>query len=156
VGDARALLFRRDWRGSWHLIWRTEDQTYAALGQTPPQRGDPNDPCRMVGTGAVGEPSLRQFRLRDDDLLLLCSDGLHQHVSEPAIAGMVSAGLRAGLDLEDVAGQLVSQAARNGSTDDISALLLRRTRARASVWLWLALIGAALAAWAAQAGTGIS
>jgi serine/threonine protein phosphatase PrpC len=86
VGDARALLFRRGWRGRWRLLWRTEDQTYAALGKTPPERGDANDPCRMVGTGVVGEPGLKRFRLGPRDLLLLCSDGLHRHVPGPALA----------------------------------------------------------------------
>jgi len=148
VGDARALLFRRGWRGRWRLLWRTEDQTYAALGKTPPHRGDANDPCRMVGTGVVGEPGLKRFRLGPRDLLLLCSDGLHRHVPGPALARMLSAGLRAGLDLDALARQLVSQAAHNGSTDDITVLLLRLAPS-ARRWRWLVLAGvAALAVWA--------
>ena len=148
VGDARGLLFRRDWRGRWRLLWRTEDQTYAAMGEPPPQRGDASDPCRMVGTGAVGEPALRRFRLGRHDLLLLCSDGLHRHVPGPALTGMVCAGLRAGLDLDVLARRLVSQAAGSGSTDDITVLLLRRA-ASYRAWLWLAVAGlAALAVWA--------
>lgn len=148
VGDARALLFRRDWRGRWRLAWRTEDQTYAALGRTPPRHGDPNDPCCMVGTGAVGEPALKQFRVRDDDVLVLCSDGLHHHVSETALTGMVCAGLRSGFDLDDMARQLVSQAVHNGSTDDITVLLLRSTPTRRRAWLLLGLLMAGVAVWA--------
>lgn len=130
VGDARALLFRRGWSGRWRLAWRTQDQTYAVLGQTPPLGGDPDNPCCMVGTGAVGEPGLKQFRLRDQDVLLLCSDGLHHHVSEAALTGIVSGGLHSGLDLDEIARQLVTQAARNGSPDDITVLLLRTASRR--------------------------
>ncbi len=147
VGDARALLFRRSWLGRWHLLWRTEDQTYAALERTPPEGGDADDPCRMVGTGAVGEPAVRRFRLRRDDLLLLCSDGLHRHVAEPVLAGMIGAGLRAGLELDVLARQLVSQAVHNGSTDDVTVLLLR-SAVSSRPWLWPA-VGclAVVAAW---------
>lgn len=153
VGDARALLFRRDWKGSWRLAWRTQDQTYAAMGQTPPEGGEPDDPCRMVGTGAVGEPGLRQFRLRDDDVVLLCSDGLHRHVSDGALTETVSAGLRMGLGLDNVVRELVSQAARNGSTDDITVLLLRCAAPGARVWLLGALL-TGLAAWGVLHATG--
>jgi len=148
VGDARALLFRRGWRGRWRLLWRTEDQTYANLGKPPPHRGDADDPCRMVGTGVVGEPGLKRFRLGPRDLLLLCSDGLHRYVPATTLLGLLSAGLRAGLDLDALARQLVKQAAHNGSTDDITVLLLRMGPPSRG-WWWLAAAGAgALALWA--------
>jgi serine/threonine protein phosphatase PrpC len=148
VGDARGLLFRRDWRGHWRVMWRTADQTYAALGERPPQSGDASDPCRMIGTGAVGEPALKRFTLGRRDLVLLCSDGLHRHVPASVMAGMVSAALGAGLGLDVLARRLVSQAAGSGSTDDITVLLLRRAPS-SRPWLWLALAAlAAVVLWA--------
>lgn len=156
VGDARALLFRRGWSGRWCLAWRTQDQTYAALGRTPPLGGNPDNPCCMVGAGAVGEPGLKQFRLQDEDVILLCSDGLHHHVSETALTGIVSGGLRSGLDLDEVARQMVTQAARNGSPDDITVLLLRTAGARAQLWLaLLLLLVAGWTVWAVIDATGI-
>jgi protein phosphatase len=102
----------------------------------------------MVGTGVVGEPGLKRFRLGPRDLLLLCSDGLHRYLPATALLDLLSAGLRAGLDLDALARQLVKQAARNGSTDDITVLLLRMGPPSRR-WWWLAAAGAgALALWA--------
>ena len=66
------------------------DQTYASFAQQPPPNGKPDDPARMVGTGAVGVPPVVKAQIRERELLLLCSDGVHKFVSDEQIAELVS------------------------------------------------------------------
>lgn len=134
VGDARAFLFRKNWRGHWHLTWQTLDQTYANNQLSPPVGGSPYDPCQMIGTGAVGEPGRHDFRMQEDDFLLLCTDGLHRFVQETAIHRIINSGARSGLSLDEIAGELIVKAQQNGSYDDITVLLLRRKRPRWRLW----------------------
>jgi len=127
IGDCRAYRLRRRWRGQgWHIERLTVDQTYANLGRTPPPGGSPDDPARMAGVGAAGEPPVRRVWLWPGDLLLLCSDGLHKFVDDTALAELVGEGLRQGLDLRELCGRLVDAALAGGSQDDVSALLVRR------------------------------
>lgn len=135
VGDARAFLFRRTWRGRWRLFWQTIDQTYANNHLPPPPGGSPDDPCQMIGTGAVGDPGKHDFSVQEDDLLLLCSDGLHSFVKPETVTRIIDGGVRADLPLDVLVRQLVAQAQQNGSYDDITMLLLRRKRSRWRFWV---------------------
>jgi PPM family protein phosphatase len=104
----------------------TVDQTYASFAQQPPPHGSPDDPARMVGAGALGIPPVVKARIRERELLLLCSDGIHKFVSDEQIAEVVSDGLGDGSSLETICDALVHAAQRNGSRDDASALLVMR------------------------------
>ena len=131
VGDCRIYQLkpsnRYGGRGARYAIEQlTVDQTYASFAQQPPPNGQPGDPARMVGTGAVGTPPVVKTQLREHELLLLCSDGVHRFISDEEIAGLVSRGLGAGESLEEVCDALVHAARRNGSQDDASALLVLR------------------------------
>ena len=99
--------------------------TYASFSQQPPPNGNPTTPAH-VGTGAVGSPPVVKAQIRERELLLLCSDGIHKYVSDEQIADVVSGGLSAGRSLEKICGALVHAAKRNGSHDDASALLVLR------------------------------
>lgn len=125
VGDCRVYQLKP--RKQCYAIQQlTVDQTYASLAQQPPPNGRPDDPARMVGTGAVGIPSVLKAHIRDRELLLLCSDGVHKFVSDDEIADVVSDGLNDGSSLETICDALVRAAKRNGSHDDASALLVLR------------------------------
>lgn len=125
VGDCR--VYRLMPRAQRYAIERlTVDQTYANLSQTPPPAGRPEDPARMVGAGAVGDPPVLKTQLRERDVLLLCSDGVHKFVPDEQIAQVVSAGFTEGRSLEAICGALVRAAKANGSRDDASALLVLR------------------------------
>ena len=125
VGDCRAYQLKP--RKRRYAIQRlTVDQTYASFAQEPPPNGSPDDPARMVGTGAVGNPPVVRAQIRERELLLLCSDGVHKFVSDQQIAEVVSGGLGDGHSLETICGALVHAAKRNGSHDDASALLVLR------------------------------
>jgi len=146
VGDVRALHFRAQRKRRWRSIWRSPDQTYAAMGETPPDGGEPEDPARMVGTGMIADPGLRRFRLKANDIVLLCSDGLHRHVSEELIATIITTGMELGNSLEKIARMLGLHAQRSGSMDDISVVLLHRPAVPFRRWLLWVLLGA-IALW---------
>ena len=128
VGDCRVYQLRpRDSHDSRYAIEQlTVDQTYASCAQQPPPNGKPDDPARMVGTGAVGVPPVVKAQIRQRELLLLCSDGVHKFVSDEQIAEVVGGGLGSGSSLGSICNALVRAAKKNGSHDDASALLVLR------------------------------
>ena len=133
VGDCR--VYRLSPARQRYSIRRvTQDQTYASVAEAPPPNGRPNDPARMVGTGAVGVPSVVKTQVREGELLLLCSDGVHKFVGDEQIANVVSDGLSDGRSLETICGALVRTAKGNGSHDDASALLVLRRPWLAARW----------------------
>jgi len=125
VGDSRIYLWR-DGR----LTQLTQDDSWvsrvlgeAALSEDDVQR----HPMRHVLTKVVGlradmEPSIGANTFGPGDALLLCSDGLHGSVPDPAIAEM----LVASESPEATARQLVDQALSRGATDNITVILVRR------------------------------
>ena len=141
VGDCR--VYRLSPRKQRYAIQRvTQDQTYARFAEPPPPNGKPNDPARMVGAGAIGVPEVVKTEIRERELLLLCSDGVHKFVADEQIASVVSDGLCGGNSLETICGALVHTAKSNGSHDDASALLVLRRPWLASRWAYA--LGAAL------------
>jgi protein phosphatase len=125
VGDCRVYQLRpQQLRCAIERI--TQDQTYAALGQRPPANGNADDPARMVGAGAVGIPPVVRVRVRERELLLLCSDGVHKFVADNEIADIVGKGLAEGQSLKAICAALVAAAKQNGGYDDASALLVQR------------------------------
>lgn len=118
VGDARAYLLSPGAA----VLALTTDHTYFNLGLPPPNPGRQNDPARMVGTNAMGEPVLVPLQLAPGETLLLCSDGLHRHITPAAMANALA---NADQTLVQQAEQLVQQALAGGSRDDISVLLLQ-------------------------------
>jgi len=86
-----------------------------------------NHPQRNLITRAVGikdtvEVDLFAFRLRKDDTLLICSDGLSGLVGDTEIAKSLAMA-----SLQGAARLLVGQALTNGGTDNVTAALLRLT-----------------------------
>ena len=137
VGDCR--VYRLSPGTQRYSIRRvTQDQTYASVAEAPPPNGRPNDPARMVGAGAVGVPAVVRTDLREGELLLLCSDGVHKFIRDEQIANVVSAGLEQGRSLETICGALVRTAKTNGGHDDASALLVLRRPWLAARWAFVA------------------
>lgn len=114
VGDAR--LYRFD---GTHLARLTRDQTYASVGEVPPEGATQDDPARMVGTGFSGQPEVSPLQLAAGDTLLLCSDGLHRGLATEHMAEL----LRQGGDPGACALRLGQAARQAGSDDDITVLL---------------------------------
>ena len=88
VGDCRIYRVRAGPDKPIELL--TQDDTYGHLGENPPPGGSPDDPARMIGNGAVATPNVGRVHLRQDEMLVLCSDGLHKHVEPQEINGRVA------------------------------------------------------------------
>lgn len=141
VGDVRVLsLFETN--STYEIRQLTQDQTYGNLEESPPLGGSLADPARMIGVGAIGEPSVETIKIAEKELILICSDGLHKFLSPDEIVRICCPILKAGNALTIVAQALVHEAIKNGSYDDISILILRknpRFGVRQSLWLSLAI-----------------
>ena len=125
VGDCRIYRVRATQDDAAQLL--TRDDTYAHLGETPPRGGSPDDPARMVGNRAVDAPNVASVQLVDDEILVLCSDGLHKHVEPRDIQRQ----LRARAPLARCCGRLVELARLRGSSDDATVLAVHRNAGNA-------------------------
>jgi len=129
VGDCRA--YRVGASPAQAPLLLTRDDTYRNLGEGPPPGGSPDDPARMVGNGAVSQPNVACVGLRAGEALLLCSDGVHKHVSADEMAHAV----RAASPLAERCLRILQAARARGSVDDATVLIVRREAPpRAALW----------------------
>ena len=119
VGDCRVYRVAAT-RESAELL--TQDDTYRHLNEQPPPGGSPEDPARMVGNGAVDAPNVREVALGGDEMLVLCSDGVHKY----ADAGEIRQLLCSAVPLVRRCVRLVECARSHGSRDDATVLVVRR------------------------------
>ncbi|MBW1981980.1 MAG: serine/threonine-protein phosphatase [Deltaproteobacteria bacterium] len=118
VGDSRLYLFRQEL-----LSQITEDNTMAgfllAEGQLTKEEARVH-PGRMFLFECVGcgdfEVDTGQFRIKDGDLLLLSTDGLHDEVPESIIVSL----LKTKDSLEKKLAALVNAALNRGGSDNIA------------------------------------
>jgi serine/threonine protein phosphatase PrpC len=122
VGDARLSILRLG-AGSWQPLMA--DQSYANLGESPPLLEQLHAPARMVGAGLMGTPELAPFTLCAGEMLMLSSDGLHEWLGDST--GLLTQTTPATPTLGDLARRLALLARENGSDDNISVLLARKT-----------------------------
>ncbi len=125
----------------------TLDDTYRHLSERPPPGGSLDDPARMVGNGAVDAANVREIDLGRDEMLVLCSDGVHKHASARDVARL----LRASAPLVVRCARLIEFVRSSGSSDDATVLVVHRTgRPRAklarliSIGALIALVAGAL------------
>jgi PPM family protein phosphatase len=127
VGHSRAYLYRGG------LLTRlTRDQTLAQrlseTGRTIPTELAAHD-LRHVLTDAIGgyagEPDIeiQNYLLMNDDVVLLCTNGLTDLVEDDKIAGVLLAG--AGQPLGEQCRTLIDLALERGGPDNITAVLAR-------------------------------
>jgi protein phosphatase len=121
VGDCRAYRVFADANGEPELL--TRDDTYRHLAETPPPGGSADDPARMVGNGAVSVPNLARVELGDDEMLVLCSDGVHKHMDARDISRLLR---RGNLPLARRCTRLLALARAHGSSDDATVLVIHR------------------------------
>jgi serine/threonine protein phosphatase PrpC len=125
VGDSRVYLFRHG-----RLLQLTRDQTYsqllADLGQIP-QHEVSTHHLRHILTDAIGvgagkvNVTVRHLPLLNEDVLLLCTDGLTEMVDEEEIAGVLMRGQSA----QDACQTLVDVALEHGGIDNVTVLLAK-------------------------------
>lgn len=152
VGDSRAYLLRRRGEFRQHYICTqiTEDHTFAALALRKGaslcelSSSTADAPWQVLGLGQVSEVGNNKVRLHENDILLLCTDGLHKFVTDKAISEIADEYLiHKKQSLETFCGALASQAVFNNSYDDISVSVLYRKpflNVRCSFWLCLCLV----------------
>lgn len=144
IGDTRVLRLSPE-RKAWRVHQVTMDQTYANTGEAPPPGGSPDDPARMVGVGAIGNPPVARLKLGEGEILMICSDGLHRFVLPRTIAELCKQASDLGHPISKLADQLALAAQAAGSQDDISVLLVRKNAlggARQAYWAVAALAAA--------------
>ncbi len=124
VGDSRCYLVRR--RNATAL---TRDHTIASeqvrLGllssREASQSPTRNVLSRSLGTDLFVNVESSEHQIFTGDVLVLCSDGLHNAISAPELA----AALAPGADLNAVAASLVTLANQRDGSDNISIQLIR-------------------------------
>jgi protein phosphatase len=127
VGDCR--VYRIGTRPDAPAELLTVDDTYGALHEVPPPGGSTEDPARMVGNGAVHAPNVEQVALRRGEMLAICSDGVHKHLTPDELARV----LHGGAPLERRCWQVLALARARGSTDDATVLVIHRERRQSIV-----------------------
>ena len=130
VGDCR--VYRWSARGAGQLDLLTRDDTFGHLGEAPPPGGSPHDPARMVGNGATTGANAAVHAIGRDDLLVLCSDGVHKHLDGADWCAV----LAAPVSLARRGQALVALARKRGSVDDATVLLLHRSDPDARSLRW--------------------
>src|SRR5204863_1413795 len=116
--------------GDGELQRLTQDDSWAAT-VLPQELGNDaaaiaRHPMRNVLTNVLGvreqtQIHLAEFPLKGDEVLLLCSDGLHGSLEDVNIATII----KDGKDLQTTARTLIDAALDGGSRDNVSALLIK-------------------------------
>lgn len=124
IGDSRAYLMRDG-----DLIQITEDHTYVNTlikSGAITEDAAKNHSQRHVITRALGgddtvEPDIFEVKLMKEDILLLCTDGLHGEVEDSKISEILSSGEQ----MSDVCNQLITKANRSGGNDNITVVCVK-------------------------------
>jgi len=125
VGDSRAYIVRDG-----TIAQVSKDDTYVAdLVKTRRIRPEEaiNHPQKNQVTQALGgkqkiSPHVTEIGFSNDDTLLLCSDGLTEHVSDNKILTKINDNK----NLKEAASALINLANDRGGTDNITLILIRR------------------------------
>jgi protein phosphatase len=123
VGDSRLYLFRGE-----SVVQKTKDHTVTAdrvrLGLLSAERAK-SHPDRSTLTHSLGPELIAaidrlNFPLAKDDVLLVCSDGLYNVLEDRELRAIV-----ADLDASEACAELVRQANRRGTPDNLTAAVAR-------------------------------
>ena len=124
VGDSRLYLFSRG-----VLTAQTQDDTWAATvlaGQDADPATMSTHPLRHVLTNVLGardhtDIHVSERELMPGDVLLLCSDGVHNVMDRAALETLITSFS----DLEAVGRAIIGMALERGSRDNLTALLVQ-------------------------------
>jgi serine/threonine protein phosphatase PrpC len=123
VGDSRLYRYRNK------LEQLTEDHSlrHAACSKdenaSPPAVLMRNVITRAIGNQPTILPDIGVISLRQNDIYMLCSDGLSDYVDESQIAHL----LTASLSVEEMGKKLIEAALEKGGNDNITLLLVKVT-----------------------------
>ena len=117
VGDSRLYLIRGG-----GMTQLTKDDSWVNLVSPADTSVMKNVLTKALGAREDVEFDVISRPLQPGDIILLCSDGLTNMLSDAAIVGIVSAGAR---DIGAACRELVAEANAQGGRDNVSALLVR-------------------------------
>jgi len=125
IGDSRAYLFRG---GVLHQLTHDHTVAQALVDQAIyTNAGEVARPLQntlvraLGGVGNKGEPEVQQCTLKDQDVLLLCTDGLTDMVNDKDIAATLAAKLPA----QETCKALIDRALAAGGKDNVTAVVAR-------------------------------
>lgn len=117
---------------SGHLMQLTEDHTYvntlvkAGLLSREEAELDTrkNVITKALGAENIVEPDFFQVEAKEDDIYIICTDGLYDEVGDAEIIEVLSSGA----SMTDVSAELINRANRNGGHDNITVISLKVTK----------------------------
>lgn len=124
AGDSRAYRIRHGEieqlteDDSWIQVTLSQGLTSAEQAREHPMR---NLVTKAIGAEEVIEPQLVEERVENDDLYLLCSDGLYKCLDDAALLECVVEHD----DLEQAVHRMMENADSDGADDDVTVLLIR-------------------------------
>ncbi|MFN4115564.1 MAG: Stp1/IreP family PP2C-type Ser/Thr phosphatase [Inhella sp.] len=142
VGDSRAYRLRA---GKFEQLTRDHSllQEQIDAGLITPEQAQfalhKNLVTRAVGVESVVQLEAHLHPVQDGDLLLLCSDGLSDMLSDADMQSLCQAHVERGAELSQLASALINGANERGGRDNITAVLARvgeRSGAAASKSWW--------------------
>lgn len=123
AGDSRAYLYRdtlqrltRDHTMGDHLL----ENNILPFERIPEKQW--HILTQAVGVGDPPVPDIKQIELASGDMLLLCSDGLTDMLTDTEIGALIAGG---NSDLKNISQGLVDAANNKGGRDNISVVLVR-------------------------------
>lgn len=121
IGDSRAYIFSND--GMWHTKDDTLVQELVEMGIFTEEQAfsHPNKNRLNKALGTCEDIHVESYtaHLKDHSVLLLCTDGLHDYVRDEDIKS-----ISMNEPPEKAAEKLVKKARENGSTDDITIIIV--------------------------------
>jgi protein phosphatase len=125
VGDSRGYLFRA---GKLHQLTRDHTVAQALFDQGIIEKKEDaavrlqHSLTRVLGgVGQQSEADVQRILLHDQDVLLLCTDGLTDMVDDAAITSVLNAAPPAA----EAAQALVNLALKNGGKDNVTVIVAR-------------------------------
>jgi serine/threonine protein phosphatase PrpC len=123
VGDCQLMQWRLS-GGAWQLKWASLPQTYKNLSLLPPQGVLDHSPTNMVGCGMSMKAMHKRLKFKNGDRILMASDGFWRNLTSEQLVFYMNANL--GDLYTDTAKNFCDYAYSNGSTDDITVLIIEK------------------------------
>lgn len=120
TGDSCVLLYRAP-----YLSRLNAEHTVASINKAlhlPVTLSDENTLTRSLGSRYY-EPDIREFKILSDDIYIVCSDGIAKYISDTEIENALL-----GAPLQDIGRKLICKALNNGSKDNLTLIIIRRTK----------------------------
>lgn len=127
AGDSRAYILRNR-----ELVQITEDHSYVSelvksgslSEEEARNHSERHKITKALGVDLMVKPDIYNINIEEDDIILLCSDGLYGEVSKEEITDILSEDK----EMSKIAEKLVDTANKNGGSDNITVVCLKVER----------------------------